>query len=504
MDQSYFFDSLSQINKDIKKEYKSLRNRLQSILLDNEFLNDEIIATFPNYPIIPNERCGLWYVSPSQYNQTSYFKSTDGHTNQWDFSTRRLNFHLLETIAKSKGITIIDSTRRGKKIPDALSKTIPIWCAVLNYIMLRELKGGNDIVKVEDCLFVPPATVPKSEYDCILQKIPTLVEKLDKLEIINANELISTFHGKLLRPLWIYPGSSILHSSRDVFTGEKTKALAWEAPENIIPIVLCTISYQAQDGVDKRYGFTYVQGAADDHELWSCGLTPELFWSHINYLGNPTHSDDELMEYVRHMIEMKIKDSAAKTVELTMDAIFPNGVDPITPEISLGKIDNNIKITKSMLHEFKKGFSLVVILSETVTLNSDDKDEQQSDSVKIYKLTSGSKKSSKRLRTEIPKIYEVMRENLTNGKPILICCNTGTDISIGIILTILCKNYKLDPDNKKAWLRLEKETQDSNVPVKRLDKTIIRKNLTTLISHLEGRNVNPSRATLNSVNDYLM
>src|SRR5690554_6419149 len=27
---------------------------------------------------------------------------------------------------------IVDSTRKGKRVPDALSKTIPIWCATIN------------------------------------------------------------------------------------------------------------------------------------------------------------------------------------------------------------------------------------------------------------------------------------------------------------------------------------------------------------------------------------
>jgi tRNA A64-2'-O-ribosylphosphate transferase len=26
----------------------------------------------------------------------------------------------------------VDSTRRGKRMPDALSKTVPIWCATMN------------------------------------------------------------------------------------------------------------------------------------------------------------------------------------------------------------------------------------------------------------------------------------------------------------------------------------------------------------------------------------
>ena len=33
---------------------------------------------------------------------------------------------------------IVDSTRRGKRMPDALSKTIPIWCAVLNRLLFKD------------------------------------------------------------------------------------------------------------------------------------------------------------------------------------------------------------------------------------------------------------------------------------------------------------------------------------------------------------------------------
>ena len=33
---------------------------------------------------------------------------------------------------------IVDSTRRGKRMPDALSKTIPIWCAVLNRLLFED------------------------------------------------------------------------------------------------------------------------------------------------------------------------------------------------------------------------------------------------------------------------------------------------------------------------------------------------------------------------------
>ncbi len=106
-----------------------------------------------------NLRCGLWYV-PSSAARTCYFKSTDGHAGNWSFSLIRLNLHVALQAAAAGGCFVVDATRRGKVFPvctngrhasvsstdtsapqyepellhlqDALSKTIPIWTAVLN------------------------------------------------------------------------------------------------------------------------------------------------------------------------------------------------------------------------------------------------------------------------------------------------------------------------------------------------------------------------------------
>lgn len=477
------------INKDIKKEYTYVKNRLQSIILDNQFIVDQIIPCFPDFPIIPNERCGLWYCKPDTYQQTSYFKSTDGHTNEWDFSTRRLNFHLFDTIVKNGGIVIIDSTRRGKKIPDALSKTIPLWCAVLNSLMIE----SDPTLNSDGILYVPPSTVSKSEYNCMLNKIPLLVQKLKKLDIITGEKLIEKFNGKLLRPIWVEPGSSILESNYDPFTGEKVQS-SWEIPddENIIPLILCTVSYVTQDGVDKRYGFTYVQGAADDHELWSHGLEPDVFWEHIDFLGDINNSEDMLVDYIEDLIlEKKNNEILLKKLD-----VFKN-IDTITNELSLGIIVDNLTIDLETLNSFSEFYSMVIILSENVKLDEViDKENKENakylNNCKIYPLSSGSKRSSKELRNYLQIIYDAILEKLhpsTPKNPILIVCNNGKDMSIAVLLAILCKQYDLD------W---KQQLQAST------EKITVKKHLVKIVAHLQGRNINPSRATLNSVNSFLI
>lgn len=52
---------------------------------------------------------------------------------------------------------IVDSTRRGKSMPDALSKTVPIWCAVINRIVFpEEFAAGK--------LHTPAQVVGRSEH----------------------------------------------------------------------------------------------------------------------------------------------------------------------------------------------------------------------------------------------------------------------------------------------------------------------------------------------------
>lgn len=47
------------------------------------------------------------------------------------------------------GCIIVDSTRRGKRFPDSMSKTIPIWCCVLNRAVerhrLRAMNKGGEV-----------------------------------------------------------------------------------------------------------------------------------------------------------------------------------------------------------------------------------------------------------------------------------------------------------------------------------------------------------------------
>jgi tRNA A64-2'-O-ribosylphosphate transferase len=57
-------------------------------------------------------------------------------------------------------------------MPDALSKTIPIWCAVLNRALFPDAKGAN-------LLHTPPQSVSASEHAQIEQKLQQFVHHFE-------------------------------------------------------------------------------------------------------------------------------------------------------------------------------------------------------------------------------------------------------------------------------------------------------------------------------------
>lgn len=80
---------------------------------------------------------------------------------------RRLNLHVLECVGRHSGVVLVDSTRRGKRFPDALSRTVPVWIAVVNWCLFGGGFGG---------LCVSENMVSESEAAQIERLVPKFVE----------------------------------------------------------------------------------------------------------------------------------------------------------------------------------------------------------------------------------------------------------------------------------------------------------------------------------------
>jgi tRNA A64-2'-O-ribosylphosphate transferase len=69
-------------------------------------------------------------------------------------------------------LLLVDSTRAGKRMPDALSKTVPIWCCVVNRaILLRRRRRVDSCSEWNTKLYTPPSVVSAQEHDQIAQRL---------------------------------------------------------------------------------------------------------------------------------------------------------------------------------------------------------------------------------------------------------------------------------------------------------------------------------------------
>jgi tRNA A64-2'-O-ribosylphosphate transferase len=168
----------------------------------------------------------------------------------------------------SNRIILVDSTRAGKRLPDALSKTIPIWCAVINRAVLLRFPeiglGGWDVN-----LHTPPTSVSIQEYAQIETQLDgwaeSLVVRVKRLRLLASTHCVSQNSSydiprltRPLRPLWITPSNSTFPN----------------IGQNFLSVICVSASEQVTDGIERRLGFSYVQGSGDDHELWGMVTNP--------------------------------------------------------------------------------------------------------------------------------------------------------------------------------------------------------------------------------------
>ncbi|KAF8199530.1 initiator tRNA phosphoribosyl transferase [Pholiota molesta] len=453
----------------LRKESLDIYNRLHSIEEDVVFV-EQVHKAYPNIPLLPNLRCGAWYTNPALSTHIpAYFKSTDGHNNNWSFNLRRANLHLLSLIIDHKGIMLVDSTRSGKRIPDALSKTVPIWCAVINRAMLVRypfLKKGKTEHGWDIALYTPPSTVSRQEHHQIEQRLDNWAKDLA------ASSFSLPVLPSPLRPVWITPANSTFPN---ISFDEN------QSPQ-FLSVICVSASKQVDQGFERRAGgFSYIQGSGDDHELWGAGLTPELFWA----------NHQRLLLAERTQLSTLVSEIISSQHPLPSIYRIQNSPSPVI-KVSGRLFLSSLSGIPEPSHD-QRDFVYILLIPTT---------EHGSPSTTTrhhIPVVSGKRGQSHFVQTILPACMKIIGDCLLEGKSVCVACESGKDMSVGVVLAALQLYFG---DDGSLLLPSPGSSNENLRHGTDPDKNSIRMRLQWII---ESRpEANPSRAVLKRVNEYLL
>ncbi|KAF6223650.1 hypothetical protein HO133_000493 [Letharia lupina] len=331
-------------------------------------------------------------------------------------------------------------------MPDALSKTIPIWCAVINRLLFGEMHESHK-------LGTPKEVVGASEHAQIEALLYGFVDDVKDLGL-DLSSLRSVLK-KPLRPSWVTHDSTSTHE-----TGPST---------HYHTIICCTASRRVFGAEMSEDG--YIQGAGDDSEGWSNGLTPTLFWRH----------SEQLLAAVE--VDMPCLIQGLTTTHQDHGAASSDAVKLGLTRLHIGTLSSAAQAEQ---------YDGIVICGDATPSMPDQKAKDETGKRTLDLLCGNGKLGSRALRSQLPRIPPFIASLPDYGSPpkILFVCPTGKDLSVGTALTVLCLFF----DNKYRFSRHATSTP--------IDKALIRRRLALITT--AKPDTNPSRSTLQSVHSFLM
>mgnify|MGYP002713641075 FL=1 len=417
-------------------------------------------------------RCGAWYTPPDRVAATSYFKSTDGHMHQWDFSLKRANLHLVDILqppassdgerSALTGCILVDSTRRGKRYPDALAKTVPIWCAVLN----RASAARYHTPTADIPLAVPAEAVSDSERAQIEARLAHWTEAF------LASDYTVPRLEKPLCPLFAHPGA--------------VPPIPPACAEQVHHVVLASVS--SVDEIAGAYGATYVQGAGDDHESWALGLTPDVFWRNRSRLLDPHLERTDREALVRTLVAQRVSETHGKIPWLPQDS------DDVIRIGATRLVAAQRPVDHVFGPEERNAYALLVHSSRTAA-EGDDADPRV-----LYLGIPEGKRGLNDFARALPRVVDAVTEALVetdagDRREVLICGADGYHVPGALLIAILAASF----DERRALITSPAARQAHR---RSLSKDETRRRLQWVVGASEQ--ISPSRAHLQRVNAALI
>lgn len=179
------------------------------------------------------------------------------------------------------------------------------------------------------------------------------------------------------------------------------------------PVVLCTASRRVV-GAEASVG-GYIQGAADDTENWARGLTSSVFWQHEDILTKTSEAD------MPGLIEELVSSTKSNTVHPAISWIRPSsniGVGPLAAVKCIDVAPSDLRID--------------------CTEKPDENTRAQMKERYLHLRCVNGKLGYKDLRKELFKLEPFLDRHLRPDTTVVVCCESGMGLSIGVALALLC------------------------------------------------------------------
>lgn len=186
---------------------------------------------------------------------------------------------------------------------------MPIWCTVLNRVAaslgIKEEWDTN--------LYTPSCCVSDDEHNCILNILDDRVNTVIKSGVILDTSWFLNIMRKPLRCFWL--NNQNYYHKRDEYTqrlDELYDEISLANPKfTCILCISCSdpsseSSIQFDNPISSDQSFHYISGAGDDHELWSNGLTANLFWKYKTNILDKCKNDKETDSVIKKIVETNI------------------------------------------------------------------------------------------------------------------------------------------------------------------------------------------------------
>ncbi|KAL8899481.1 MAG: hypothetical protein Q9207_006174, partial [Kuettlingeria erythrocarpa] len=313
-------------------------------------------------------------------------------------------------------------------------------------------------------LSTPEAFISRSEHSQIEARLDRFVMEARDLQLP-----IPPLRGAFTKPL------------QPVFVSPASPLPSVSLQTNHCPIICLTASSTLSSS--SHSSSTYIQGAADDSESWSHGLTPSLFWQYKETLL--AASEDELPNLIHCLL------NGPTTAALAQAPAPPILIRP-TQSIYIAPLSS---ISTTPIEDW----DAVIICAPQNPFPAPPEPSPtsptKSPQPKILHLPCPQGKlGSRALRTQLCRIHPFIDPFLRNPlywsqPPKILCtCPTGTDLSVGAALFILCQYA--DEEGKLSWASCGDDTV--------VDKALVRRRLAWITTSVPE--ANPSRETLQALN----